>query len=218
MAFAASGDGPGLRLAKGPRPGYSASVEPDAGGLADEIRRLKNAVTELEEKYRLVQSRAEHEDTTVSNVVRLLRQKDSRLGEMDEELAQKNAQLEKLVDQLRRKNQELSTWIASLRLYQDIFENEPAIMIGLNLEGRILLFNKAAGEHFGDTIRSALMKDFDALELGRLDPAAPALIRRALTERKMLSSRSGGGETLAIPIRTGAEVKGVLLKMTLSGR
>lgn len=197
-------------------------MDPGAADLADENRRLKKLVYELEEKLSRVEARAGSETAQVSNVVKLLKQKDSRLGEMYEELEVKNDELEKVVQQLKRKNDELTVWISSLRLYQDIFENEPAVMIGLNLDAKILLFNQAAGDHFGDAIKAALMKDVDALDFGSLDPYAPTLARQVLKNPEKATraiERDGNRiETWAFPIRVGEGLKGVLLKIGVEGR
>jgi PAS domain-containing protein len=197
-------------------------VEPDLNSLLDEMRRLRRVVGDLEERVRTQQGRGERDSSQVANVMKLLKQKDSRLGEMDEQLEQKNEQLQALVDQLKRKNEELTTWVSSLRLYQDIFENEPSAMIGLNLEGRILLFNKAAAEMFGDAIKTSLMKEIESLDFAAVDPQAPALARRVLRERApqaaMRADAARSVESRAFPIRVGMDVKGVLLKITVSSR
>lgn len=197
-------------------------MEPGAAELAEENRRLKKQILELEEKLRRLETRAGHETSQVSNVVKLLKQKDNRLGEMDEELDEKNEELEKLVHQLKRKNDELTVWISSLRLYQDIFENEPAVMIGLNLEARILLFNQAAADHFGDALKAALMKDVDSLNFSALDPYIPTLARQVLKNPSKTSRviENGGKkvETWVFPIKVGEGLKGVLLKIGVERR
>jgi PAS domain S-box-containing protein len=194
----------------------------ESGALADENRRLRARVLELEEQIRRGQSRSERDSSQVTNVVRLLKQKDDRLGQMYEELEEKNLQLQQVVEQLKKKNEELSVWISSLRLYQDIFENEPAAMIGLNLEGRILLFNKAAADHFGEAIKGGMMKQIEALDFGRSDPGAPGLARQVLKggtrETRRLEREGRLVETWAFPVAVGGALKGVLLKIGLPGR
>src|SRR5207249_10086945 len=101
-----------------------------------ENRMLKQRVFELEEKQKGGGSpsiRGEHKPD--SGVFKLLKTK--------------NEQLEEQREELRQSVEQLSLWMSTLRLYQEIFENEAAAMVGVNRDGKVVLFNRTAPQMLG---------------------------------------------------------------------
>lgn len=199
-------------------PGDSDVLNPDE--LRAENQRLKARVCDLEESLRKKMGEARDRETSqVTSVVKLLKQKDEMLGDLHEDLEEKNRRLESFVTELQAKNEELQLWITSLRLYQDIFENEPALMIGVNKEGKIVLYNKATTDYFGDGFAKFLFHDLSDVDFSKLDPYVPTLVQEVLNSRKKVErkiSREGTDvETWGFPIKSGETLRGALLKVSI---
>lgn len=175
--------------------------------ILSENRSLREKVFELEEKLR----KAEHQDP--SSVIKLLRVK-------DQALEQRAAELEKTVLELEKRNQQLHLWMSTLRLYQEIFENEPSAMIGVNPEGRIVLFNRTAPQLLGEKFAQALHKPIEAADFGSFDPGTARLVREAL-ERKAPAStslrvRDRQVTTAVFPLGAGDAVVGAVVRISVA--
>src|SRR6185503_10716100 len=117
--------------------------------LLTENKRLKQRCFELEEKLRKLVPPGEGHTGTGSAVLKLLEHKDFQLQQYSARLEEKKEQLAESAAELERRTQELAKWADSLRLYQEIFDNDASAMIGVNRDGRIILFNRTAPQVLG---------------------------------------------------------------------
>ena len=181
-----------------------------------ENRMLKQRVFELEEKLRRAGVPASNKDQE-SSVMKLLKAKDERLEGYAAEMEQKQAELQKTVEELRERNEQLSLWMSGLRLYQEVFETEAAAMIGVNPEGKIILFNRAAPEVLGEKFRSALHQPIEAVDFRSFDPTTPSIVRSTLRSRQPGSHsvrvRDRQVTTNVFPLGSEKELTGALVKI-----
>lgn len=183
--------------------------------LRSELQSLRRRVFELEEALRVERAKLkEREQQYAGNVVKMLRQKDEKLGEYAETVEKKNSELREAVEALEEKNQQLELWVSSLRLYQDIFEHESSLMIGVNNEARIVLFNKAATDHFGDGFAQFLFHDVMELDFSPFADGVAGLVRKSLESAKPETMDAPRAVVLAIPIGSADHLRGALLKIT----
>lgn len=181
-------------------------------------------VFELEEKLSRLGKEAkittEKGKTEVTQVIRLLERKDKALSNYALELEEKSKKLEEAVEELHKKNEELSLWITSLKLYQEVFENDTSAMIGLNKLGRIVLFNKMASELFGDGLQELILHDISEVDFSNFDPAIPNLVKEIINTRdkKIHKITRDGTEiiTIGIPLKSQTDFRGILLRITVS--
>src|SRR5262252_2219882 len=90
-----------------------------------ENRMLKQRVFELEEKLQELGHGPKKDGGRDSGVLKLL--------------TAKNDQLEEQREELRKTVEQLSLWMSTLRLYQEVFENDTSAMVGVNRDGKIVL-------------------------------------------------------------------------------
>lgn len=179
-----------------------------------ENRLLKERVFELEEKLKKAPPAPGQQGGggRDSSVLKLLKSKDEAL----EKVA---ADLQRSISQLEEKNLELSLWMSTLRLYQEIFENEASAMIGVNGEGRIVLFNRTAPQLLGEKFRSMLHRPIEEADFGSFDPATAQMVRSTLQSRapgrRALTVRNRRVETSTFPLGTDKEPAGVLVKIAV---
>ena len=133
--------------------------------LLEENRLLQERIAELEEDLGIGRSKLERETTQITRVVKLLENKDRILEEYTSELERKREELEDAVNRLEDRNERLELMVSALRLYQDLLEHEPAAILGLNRQGELILFNRAAGLLFGTGIKDLLGRDLGGLPL-----------------------------------------------------
>jgi PAS domain-containing protein len=188
--------------------------------LARENARLKQRVFDLENELSRRTSTETREKTGISQVVKLLERKDHALAAYATELEDKSRELEAMVTELKKKNEELSLWVTTLRLYQEIFENDVTILLGLNKEGKLILFNKAAISLLGGGLPQLIMRDIEEINFEGLDREIPRLARDVIVS-KNLRTRSTTRDkrrvtTTAIPLKSQTEFRGVLLRISLS--
>src|SRR5258705_14005435 len=100
--------------------------------LLNENQKLKQRVFDLEEKLRKLAPQGQGHSGTGSSVIKLIEHKDFQLQQQSARLEEKKEQLEEAVRELERRNGQLALWMASLRLYQEIFENDSSAMVGAN--------------------------------------------------------------------------------------
>ena len=186
--------------------------------LRVENERLKERVSELEKK--LGRSGETQRRTPDSNVLKLIEQKNVRLEEYAAELEQKHELLQEAAKELSQRNEQLSLWMTTLKLYAQIFENEASAMIGLNREGKVILFNKTAPSIVGESVKSALHKPIDTIDFGSLDPATPRLVQEALSSHKQVANLvrvfDKQVSTVVYPMGSEGEGSGVLVKITVT--
>ncbi|HVE42949.1 MAG TPA: PAS domain-containing protein [Planctomycetota bacterium] len=182
-----------------------------------ENQRLKQRVFELEEKFRKAGSPGESQPSSQgSSVIKLIEHKDFQLQQCQ-------ARLEEKKEQLAEATKELAKWADTLRLYQDIFDNDASAMIGVNREGRIILFNRTAPQILGEKFKEALHQPIEKADFGAFDPETPRRVREAMTSRKPLDStivvRDRRILTSVRPIGNDAETRGALVRIqVLSGK
>lgn len=124
-------------------------------------------------------------NTEVTKVMQLLKMKDKTLAAYAKDLEEKTEKLEEVVSELKEKNEELTNWLAAVQLYREVFEHDPSAMIGLDGEGRIVNFNKAAVAIFGERMHILMLEEYAKLELDKVDADLPGRIQHAFKEAKM---------------------------------
>lgn len=184
-----------------------------------ENKMLQQRVFELEEKLQKVEPpsvKKEHD----SSVTKLLRSKDERLEKIAYEMEQKRAELGNTIRELENRNAQLSLSMAALRLYQEIFENDAAAMIGLNRDGKVVLFNRAAPGVLGEKLRSALQHPIESVDFSSLDPSTPALVRSTLQTRQPATRscrvRDRQITTVVYPLGSEKEPAGALVRVSVA--
>lgn len=189
-------------------------------GLKEENQRLRQRVFELEEKTRGINKGGTEGPGPESSVMRLLEKKDIKLEEFAAELGEKTVQLESAIQGLRKRNEELSLWMVMLRLYAEIFEHDDSAMIGVNRDGKVVLYNKAAPSVLGEKIKSALHHEIESVDFTGFDPTTPRLVRDALAHRRQAQNlvRVQGRRitTSVYPMGSGAELTGALVKIMVT--
>lgn len=184
-----------------------------------ENRLLKQRVFELEEKMGRPpgpEKSAGHD----TSVLKLLKTKDERLEKYASELEQKRDELEKTVEELEKRNSQLSLWMSTLRLYQEIFENEASAMVGVNRDAKVVLFNRTAPLVLGEKFRAALHQPIEAVDFSSFDPSTPSMVRTTLVSRKpatrSLRVRDRQVTTTVYPLGSDKELTGALVKITVT--
>lgn len=137
--------------------------------LAQENVKLRERVADLQRRLEGTRSMDAPAACSESRVFELVKQKDKALSEYAERMEQKARELENLVQELNRRNEELGNGMAVLRLYQLMFENEPAGILGVDREGRIIQFNSAAVRFFGVGLHALRLRHVGALALPGAD-------------------------------------------------
>lgn len=185
--------------------------------LLQENQRLKQKVFELEEKLRKLVPQGEGHSGTGSSVLKLIEHKDFQLEQYAARLEEKKDQLEEAVRELERRNAQLALWMSSLRLYQEIFENDASALIGLNKDGRIILFNRTAPQLLGEKFKSRLHEPIETVDFAAFDPDTPRRVRASLASRQPADSsllvRDRRILTSVYPIGGEAESRGALLRI-----
>jgi len=185
--------------------------------LLSENQRLKQAVFELEEKLRKLAPQGAEHSGTGSSVLKLIEHKDFQLEQYAARLEEKKEQLEEAVRELERRNAQLAMWMASLRLYQEIFENDSSAMIGVNRDARIILFNRSTPQILGERFKESLHQDIGTVDFRAFDPDTPRRVREALVACKPVDSsivvRDRRILTSIYPIGTAAEARGALIRI-----
>lgn len=184
-----------------------------------ENRLLKQRVFELEEKLGKVAGPKESAGHDTS-VLKLLKTKDERLEKYASELEQKRDELQDTVQELEKRNGQLSLWMSTLRLYQEIFENEAAAMVGVNKDGKVVLFNRTAPQVLGEKFRAALHQPIESVDFSSFDPSTAALVRSTLVSRqpatRSLRVRDRLVTTTVYPLGSEKEPTGALVKIGVS--
>ena len=184
-----------------------------------ENRLLKQRVFELEEKQGKPAGPKEGQGHDTA-VLKLLKTKDERLEKYAGELEQKRDELQNTVEELEKRNGQLSLWMSTLRLYQEIFENEAAAMVGVNKDGKVVLFNRTAPQVLGEKFRAALHQPIEAVDFSSFDPSTPSLVRTTLVSRqpasRSLRVRDRIVTTTVYPLGSEKDPTGALLKIGVS--
>ncbi len=184
-----------------------------------ENRLLKQRAFELEEKLGKPAGPLEGAGPDTS-VLKLLKTKDERLESYASELEQKRDELKNTVQELEKRNGQLSLWMSTLRLYQEIFENEAAAMVGVNRDGKVVLFNRSAPQVLGEKFHSALHQPIEAVDFSSFDPTTPALVRSTLASRqpatRSIRVRGRLVTTTVYPLGSEKELSGALVKIGVS--
>lgn len=178
--------------------------------LIEENQQLKLKVQELESKLKL------GADTRIGKPAG----ESMAYGQMRKVLELRDRQLQEHAAKLEAQNQQLQAWVATLQMYQHIFESDPAVLIGISREMKIVLYNKAALGTFGENFRTCVGKPFKTVDFSPLDPAIPTVVEQALKTAQAQRQRVARGtkiiDTQVLPLKAGSETKGVLLKILIS--
>lgn len=184
--------------------------------LAENLR-LHQKVFELEGKLQQYTDAATRDSTRISNIRKLLQQKDVTLEQHAAELEEKRAELQRTVDELQKRNEQLKLWMASLRLYQELFEYDREGMIAISPEGKIVLYNQATEEILGEKVKEMVYKSVDEADFGSFDPEIPKMVREALenhrSSERVSTIRGRRVTSTVFPLGRGGDFRGVLLKI-----
>lgn len=169
--------------------------------LGLENKLLKQRVFELEERL----NKSGPVDSGQTHLRKLVEIRDKQVQQYNEEL--------------EKKNQKLQMWISALRLYQEIFENDPAIMIGVTKETKIVLFNKAAVATLGEEFKENINKRLADINFTNLDPQIPLLVedslKKGVSQRKKHKVATGIVETVCYTLGSGQDLRGALVKISI---
>ncbi len=184
----------------------------------EENRRLKARLEDIEGTKRLADplrpGSGPGSTTDVTKMVRLLEQRDKRLEGYAEELEDKAVQLEKSVLDLKKRNESLQATIGSLRLAQEILEHDPTPTIGLNKEGKLVLFNRAAETMLGPAVYKAIGKPVAEVFPEVVD-GVESTLKDGLRVEREASSLPGGTHVVSIlALGSQKEKRGVVLRFT----
>lgn len=197
-------------------------MEPETTGdalrrLLAENLKLHQQVFELENKLKQFTEAAERDSTRLINIRKLIQQKDQTLEQRAAELEAKQIQLEETIRQLEKRNEQLQLWMSALRLYQELFEQDPEVLLALNAEGKILLYNRKAEEMTGGKVRQALYRPVEEMDFSGLDPDVPRFVREVLVSGRPCERTvtCGGNRILTriFPAGAGAGCRGVLVRI-----
>lgn len=187
--------------------------------LAENLK-LHQKVFELEGRLQQYTDAANRDSTRIMNIRKLIEQKDVTLEQHAAELEEKRAELQETVKELQKRNEQLKLWMASLRLYQELFEYDREGMIAISLEGKIVLYNQAAEEILGDKIRNAVYKTVEEADFGSFDPETPRMVREALekhrSSERTVSVRGRRVTTTIFPLGHEGDFRGVLVKIAVA--
>lgn len=185
--------------------------------LISENQRLKQKVFEQEEKLRKGATGPGSASSGSTSVLKLIEHKDFQLQQYSARLEEKKEQLAEAVRELDAKKAELALWMSALRLTQELFENDASALIGVNREGRVLLFNHTAPQLLGEKFREGLHKPIDAVDFRAFDPETPRRVKEALASGKRVDSavvvRDRRILTSIHPLGSGAESRGALIRI-----
>ncbi len=202
--------------------------------FAGENNRLKRRVSELEallarrEEQLAVKPASpppasrppEGGNTEVTKVMQLLKMKDKTLAAYAKDLEDKTEKLEVVVEELKGKNEELTNWLAAVQLYREIFEHDPSAMIGLDGEGRIVNFNKAAIGMLGERMHILMLEEYAKLQLDRVSPQLPDRIVAAFKEGRMSDERvtydGKSYHSVVYPLQGEDAVRAVMLRFSVA--
>lgn len=195
-------------------------MDPDrVHAILEENRLLKARLAELEKRLGPAAMEPPRDETQVHKVLRLLEQRDRTLEEIALELQQKKTELEDTVLRLEERNEQLQLWIVTLGLYQRLLDEDPAVLLGFNRNGRLIFFNRAAVALFGEELRSVRLREAAEIDFTAADPETPRLVQNVLETRRSLSSthRSEGRtlQTHAFPVGAAEEPQGVLVRISV---
>jgi PAS domain-containing protein len=179
--------------------------------LLQENQRLKQRLFEAEEKIRKMAPPSESHSSSGSSVMKLIEHKDFQLEQARARLEEKKEQLEEVAREVER-----------LRLYREIFDNDSTAMIGVNHEGVVSLYNRAASLLLGEKLKESLQKPIESVDFGAFDPDTAKRVRQALASRKRVDSavdlRDSRVQTWVRPVESESEVRGAVLHILAISR
>ncbi len=185
--------------------------------LLSENQRLKQRVFELEEKARISDKPAVSTSTGSTSVLKLIEHKDFQLQQYSARLEEKKEQLDEATKELEAKKSELGLWMTAVHLCQALFENDASALIGVNKDGRILLFNQTAPQVLGEKFKDSLHKMIDTVDFRAFDPDTPRKFKEALASGKQVDSsvvvRDRRILTTIQPVGKGPDTRGALIRI-----
>lgn len=118
-------------------------------------------------RKQLVQLESVIDKGTVSSaqLTELIHMKEHVLNQYASLMEQQMKDSEETARQLNLRNEELENSMAVLQLYQMIFENEPAGIIGVDRQSRIIQFNSSAIRYFGVGLHALRLQQVSQLRL-----------------------------------------------------
>jgi PAS domain-containing protein len=177
--------------------------------VLSENRQLRERIADLEERLRGTTRHLGQKVTESPQYVQI-----QKILEM------RDKQLQVYTKELEEKNNQLSLWMSTLLLYQHIFENDPACLIGVNRDLKIVLFNRTATQVMGESFRQYLGKPLGEVDLSGFDPAVAGLAAETVKTGRTTQRRSDSAgrhvEISCYPLGSAVELKGVLVRLNSS--
>jgi PAS domain-containing protein len=185
--------------------------------LISENQRLKQKVFQQEERLLKGAPASSPPSSGNTSVLKLIEHKDFQVQQLSARLEEKKEQLDEAVRDLEAKKAELSLWMSALRLCQELFENDASALIGVNREGKVLLFNHTAPQLLGEKFREMLHQPIDTVDFRAFDPDTPRKVKESLASGKRVDSsvvvRDRRILTSIHPLGSGAESRGALIRI-----
>jgi PAS domain-containing protein len=183
--------------------------------LLSENQRLKQRVFELEEKARTSTHTAT--STGQTSVLKLIEHKDFQLQQYQARIEEKKEQLEEASKELEAAKAELALSAAAVRLCQEAFDADPAAVIGVDRNGRVVLFNRNALQLLGEKFGDALHKPIDGVDFRAFDPDTARKSRESMASGKPAESsvvvRDRRIQTSIQPFGRGTDAAGALIRI-----
>lgn len=136
------------------------------------------------EEFRLRIAQLEEQVTVLESQKKAAMREISQLSQFRKLLELRDNQVKRYTEELERKNQQLQSWLSALRMYQEVFEIDPAMMFAVNKQGKLLLFNRAAIEYVGDP---AALVNKSVSDL----PGFGTLVQQLISDLKNAAMRNG---------------------------
>lgn len=181
---------------------------PQLQQLLEEERRLRQRLREIETLLASKpgdETKAELAEPPEKRFIKILEMRDKELTRYASELEDKNRQLQLM--------------ISSLRLYQLLLESDPAAILGASRDLKLILYNRAALDVMGESLRDAIGKNLSEINFVGLDPYIPVLAQDSIRSGRPVIREIRRGkvkvQTRVYPLGTVSEIRGVLIRIFL---
>jgi PAS domain S-box-containing protein len=191
--------------------------------LTQENKQLKEKVKDLEAKIAKIMDETHRfqmgKKEEMSRVIKLLEHKDRTREQFIIELEEKNIKLEQTVKEMEEKNKQMQFMLASLRLYQEILEYEPALILAVSSDGKLILFNKAAASTLGESLTKNINRSIYEVDFSPVDPKIPEFIKEVFKNQKSMRRTVLRDKREIVSsgylVKIANEVRGMVLRITI---
>jgi hypothetical protein len=105
-----------------------------------------------------------------------------------------------------------------LKLYSQIFENEPAALVGVDRTMRLVLSNKSAMKLFGDGLADKTLQPLKDTPVAQFAPAVLAAVEKAVQggDPSEMEARNGSDAFVVsvFGLRSGSEIRGAMIRIS----